>query len=94
VYYNTLPPGLTNPVIRVSPPISGNNTFTSDSGYSFTFQGNGALTLLPAAPANFTLCDPRGVIYARSINLAPTGRAEAAIRVGHQVDGSPVLSCS
>ncbi|MGB9429812.1 MAG: GspH/FimT family pseudopilin [Gammaproteobacteria bacterium] len=96
VYYNTLPlpPGVINPVIQISPPISGNNTFTSDSGYSFTFQGNGMLKPpLPAAAANFTLCDSRGAIYARSINLALYGRAEAAAKVGYEVDGATALVC-
>jgi len=92
VYYdNTLPPGVTNPIIRVYPAISGNNTFTSDAGYSFTFQANGTLT--PANAANFTLCDTRGPVYARSINLAPFGRAEAAAKLGYQVDGSTPLTC-
>jgi type IV fimbrial biogenesis protein FimT len=93
IYYNTLPPGVTNPIIQRSPPISGNSTFTSDSGYSFTFQYNGMLTPTPAAPIDFTLCDPRGVIYARSIYLSATGSAEAAAKIGYEIDGSTPLAC-
>lgn len=96
VYYssNPLPTGVTNPIIRVFPAISGNNTFTSDSGsYSYTFQGNGTLTPTPVASVNFTLCDPRGLLYARSMNLAPFGRAEAAAKLGYQVDGATPLTC-
>ncbi len=96
VYYssNPLPTGVTNPIIRVFPAVSGNNTFTDDSGsYSYTFQGNGTLTPTPAIPVNFTLCDARGPVYARSINLAPFGRAEAAAKLGYQVNGSTPLTC-
>lgn len=93
IYYNTSPPGVTNPIIRVFPAISGNNTFTSDGGYSFTFQENGTLAPTPPAPINFTLCDPRGPVYARSINLIATGSAEGAAKVGYQVDGSTPLTC-
>ncbi|MDE2091653.1 MAG: GspH/FimT family protein, partial [Gammaproteobacteria bacterium] len=94
VYYNTLPPGMTNQIIRVFPAISGNNTFTSSNGsYTYTFQGNGTLTPTPVASVNFTLCDTRGPVYARSINLAPFGRAEAAAKLGYQVNGSTPLTC-
>ncbi len=93
IYYDTLPPGVSNPIIRVFPAISGNNTFTSDGGYTFTFQENGTLAPTPPAPVNFTLCDPRGPVYARSINLAPFGRAEAAAKLGYQVNGSTPLTC-
>jgi len=94
IYYDTpLPPGVTNPIIRAFPAINSNNTFTSDGGYNFTFQENGTLTPTPAAPVNFTLCDPRGPIYARSINLAPFGRAEAAAKLGYQVNGTTPLTC-
>ncbi len=93
IYYNTVPPGVTNPIIRVFPAISGNNTFTSDGGYSFTFQENGTLAPTPPAPINFTLCDPRGPVYARSINLIATGSAEGAAKVGYRVDGSTPLTC-
>ncbi len=92
-YYNTLPPGVTNPIIRVFPAISGNNTFTSDGGYNFTFQENGTLAPTPAAPINFTLCDSRGPVYAHSINLIATGSAEGAAKVGYQVNGSTPLTC-
>jgi type IV fimbrial biogenesis protein FimT len=94
VYYDNLPPGVTNQIIRVFPPINSSNTFTSDSGsYSYTFQENGTLTPMPAAPVNFTLCDPRGALYARSINLAPFGRAEAAAKLGYRVNGTTPLTC-
>ncbi|MDE2236162.1 MAG: GspH/FimT family pseudopilin [Gammaproteobacteria bacterium] len=93
IFYNSLPPGVSNPIIQVSPAISGNNSFTSDNGYSFTYQYNGLLTPTPAAPINFTLCDPRGVLYARSINLTATGSAEVAAKLGYEVDGSTPLTC-
>lgn len=94
VYYDTLPPGITNQIIRVFPAISGNNTFTSSNGsYTYTFQGNGTLTPTPVASVNFTLCDPRGPVYARSMNLAPFGRAEAAAKLGYQIDGATPLTC-
>jgi type IV fimbrial biogenesis protein FimT len=93
IYYKTLPPGVANQIIQVSPPVTGNNTFVSDNGYTFTFLANGMLTPTPAAPINFTLCDPRGVLYARSINLSATGSAEAAAKLGYQVDGSTPLTC-
>lgn len=93
VFYNKLPAGITNAVIRVFPAISGNNTFTSDSGYSFTFQGNGTLTPIPPGAATFTLCDSRGPVYARAIGLIPTGGAETATKVGYNVDGSTPLTC-
>lgn len=93
IYYNTLPPGTTNPLIRVYPP-NTTGSFTSDDGYSFTFQPDGAIAPLPTNPVNFTLCDARGAKHARSIDLMPTGRAEAATKVGYQVNGSTTLSCS
>jgi type IV fimbrial biogenesis protein FimT len=94
VYYDTLPPGITNPIIRVFPALSGNNTFTDDSGsYNYTFQGNGTLSPTPPVSINFTLCDVRGPVYARSMNLAPFGRAEAAAKVGYKVDGATPLTC-
>ncbi|MGH8378789.1 MAG: GspH/FimT family pseudopilin [Gammaproteobacteria bacterium] len=94
VYYNApLPPGVTTPVIHVYPAIGGSNTFTSDGGYSFTFQGNGTLTPIPPSPLNFTLCDSRGPVFARAIGLAFTGRAEAASIVGYQLDGATPLAC-
>ena len=93
VYYDTLPPGVTTSVIQTVPALTGSNTFTSDSGYSFTFQQNGTLTPLPAGPANFTLCDARGVNYARSIGMAPTGRAQAAANIGQEIDGSAIPHC-
>lgn len=93
VFYVTLPPGITNPVIQASPAITGNNTFSSDGGYNFTFQSNGALTPSPANPVNFTLCDPRGAKFARSIGLAATGRVQAASAMGYEIDGSTALTC-
>lgn len=93
VFYNTLPPGISNPVIRISPAIAGNNTFSSDGGYTFTFQSNGALTPPPATPVNFTLCDTRGAEFARSIGLAATGRAQAGATLGFEIDGSTALAC-
>lgn len=92
VYYNSPPPGAAT-IIQVVPALTGGNTFTSDSGYSFTFQQNGTLTPLPANAANFTLCDPRGASYARSIGMAPTGRAQAGTSVGYELDGSTALVC-
>lgn len=93
VFYNTLPPGATTRVIRTVAAITGGNTFTSDSGYSFTFQQNGTLIPLPVNPANFTLCDPRGATYARAIGLAPSGRAQAGATLGFEIDGSTALAC-
>ena len=93
VFYDTLPPGVTNPVIQTSPAITGGSTFTSDGGYDFTFAGNGALTPSPAIPVNFILCDPRGASYARSIGLAATGRAVVAGTPGYEIDGSTALTC-
>lgn len=93
VYYDTLPPGITNPIVQVSPAITGNNTFTSDGSYNFTFQANGSLSPAPVNPVNFTLCDPRGASYARSINLAATGRSETAAQMGYEINGSTALTC-
>lgn len=93
VFYDTLPPGITNPVIQTLPAITGSNTFSSDGGYNFTFQSDGALTPAPATPVNFTLCDSRGAGYARAIGLAATGRAQAAAAVGYELDGSTALAC-
>lgn len=93
VFYDTLPPGVTTSVIQAVPALTGGNTFTSDSGYSFTFQQNGTLTPLPVNPANFTLCDSRGASYARSIGVAPTGRAVAASTLGYEIDGTTALAC-
>ncbi|MGH8279467.1 MAG: GspH/FimT family pseudopilin [Gammaproteobacteria bacterium] len=93
VYYATLPPGATTRVIRVYP-ANPSSTFTSDNGYSFTFQPNGALSPAPAGGVNLTLCDSRGARYAHSLGLMATGRAEAAAQVGYQVNGSTALTCS
>ena len=93
VFYDTLPPGVTSPMIQTSPAITGGSSFTSDGGYNFTFESNGALTPSPANPVNFVLCDPRGASYARSIGLAATGRAEVASAPGFEIDGSTALTC-
>lgn len=88
VYYTNPPPGAST-VIRVFPALSGGNTLTSSSGNTFTFNANG----MTGAASTFTLCDSRGANYARSIDLALTGRAEAASKVGYQVDGTTALIC-
>ncbi|MGA9851435.1 MAG: GspH/FimT family pseudopilin [Gammaproteobacteria bacterium] len=95
VYYNApLPAGITNPIIRVFPAISGNNTFTSNNGYSFTFQASGLLLTPPAPPITFTLCDPRGTTFARAIDLGTAGQAEAAPEAGFEIDGvTAITSC-
>ncbi|MBU6469398.1 MAG: GspH/FimT family pseudopilin [Gammaproteobacteria bacterium] len=95
VFYATPPPGAAT-VIRAFPPISGGNTFTSNGGYSFTFNPNGLpYSLTNAPPANatvFTLCDGRGPSYGRSLTLLPTGSLQAAQKTGYQVNGTTAIS--
>jgi type IV fimbrial biogenesis protein FimT len=90
-YAATLPAGATTSTIRVFPAISGNNTLTSSGGNSFTFNASGMLN--PTIASTFKLCDSRGARYARSIDLAITGRAETASKVGYQIDGVTALTC-
>lgn len=88
VYYNSPPPGAST-VIRVFPALNSGNTLTSSGGNTFTFNASG----MTGVASTFTLCDSRGASYARSIDLAATGRAEAASKVGYQVDGATALTC-
>lgn len=88
VYYTSPPPGAST-VIRVFPALASGNTLTSSGGNTFTFNANG----MTGTASTFTLCDSRGAGYARSIDLAATGRAEAASKVGYQVDGTTALIC-
>ncbi len=89
VYYNSPPPGASTVVIRVFPALNSGNTLTSSGGNTFTFNASG----MTGTASTFTLCDARGASYARSIDLALTGRAEAASKVGYQVDGTTALTC-
>jgi type IV fimbrial biogenesis protein FimT len=91
VFYNTPPSGVTTPTIRVFPALGGNNTLTSSGGNSFTFDAAGMLS--PATASTFTLCDTRGASYARSIDLAITGRAETAAKVGYEINTTTALTC-
>ena len=95
VFYATPPPGAAT-VIRVFPALSGGNTFTSNGGYSFTFNPNGlpySLTNAPPATATiFTLCDSRGPSYGRSLTLLPTGSLQAAQTAGYQVGGTTAIT--
>lgn len=96
VFYVTPPPGEPQ-VIRSQAPAGGNITFTSNSGYSFTYYPNG----LPYAPTQtppstmsvFTLCDARGPSYGRSLALLPAGALQASQKVGYQINNSPISSC-
>ncbi|MGH8397363.1 MAG: GspH/FimT family pseudopilin [Gammaproteobacteria bacterium] len=85
-----LPPAATTQMIRTFPALSGNNTLTSTGGNSFTFNSQGMVS----AASTFNLCDPRGPTYAHSVDLNITGRAEAALKVGYEIDGiTAIPSC-
>jgi type IV fimbrial biogenesis protein FimT len=51
------------------------------------------IRVFPTIASTFKLCDSRGARYARSIDLAITGRAETASKVGYQIDGVTALTC-
>lgn len=91
VRYVTPPPGAST-TIRAFPALTGDNTLTSDAaaGGNITYSANGMTSL--SGTAIFTLCDSRGVPYARALDVLVSGVTQASSTLGKDVNGS-ALSC-
>jgi len=90
VQYVTPPPNAAT-VIRSFPALGGGNTLNSGiAGNSITYSSNGMTNL--AGTATFTLCDSRGVKYARALDVLASGVTQTAKTLGEDVNGNP-LSC-
>ena len=91
VQYATLPPGASTTTIRVFPALAGGNTLISSNGGSITYQPNGMTNM--GTTTTFTLCDSRGVNYARALDLLVSGVTQTSNTLGKDVDGVTPLTC-
>lgn len=91
VQYVTPPAGAST-TIRAFPALGGNNTLTSDvaTAGSITYSSSGMTSL--GGTAIFTLCDSRGVNYARALDVLVSGVTQTSSTLGKDVNGS-ALSC-
>jgi type IV fimbrial biogenesis protein FimT len=86
------PPPSASTTIRAFPALGGNNTLTSDAttAGNITYSSSGMTSL--AGTAIFTLCDTRGVHYARALDVLVSGVTQVSNTLGKDVNGS-ALSC-
>jgi type IV fimbrial biogenesis protein FimT len=76
-------------VLQTVPALSGSNILTAVGATAgITFLSSG----LVAAPLTVKVCDPRGAIYARDVEVNATGRVAAAQTPGQNVAGA-ALTC-
>lgn len=69
---------------------SGGSTFAyNNAGMSFTDN-----TYTVPAASSFAVCDSRGAPYGHSLNLLPSGGAQAGSRMGYLLNGSTPLTCA
>lgn len=85
------PPPRTSTVIRAFPTLDIRTTLVSSISDRIVFHANG-LTNLPG-PTTFTLCDQRGVSYARALDLLVSGLFQISTTLGQDVNGQPLV-CS
>lgn len=89
VQYVTPPPNIAT-VIRSYPALNSGNTLTSSAGSSITYSSNGITNL--GTTATFTLCDSRGVNYARALDVLVSGVTQTSATLGEDVNGT-ALNC-
>ena len=60
----------------------------------FQFNGNGTVTI-PSGAATETIrvCDPRGVSYARAVEINSAGFIQSSAQAGQDPTGQPITSC-
>lgn len=91
VQYVTPPPNAAT-VIRSYPALGGGNTLDSGTaGNNITYGSNGITNL--GGTATFTLCDSRGVNYARALDILASGVTQTSSTLGKDVDGITPLIC-
>jgi type IV fimbrial biogenesis protein FimT len=81
-------PGTTAPAMAVPAMATGSMLTEATSLATVTFFSNG----MASAPAAFTLCDSRGVMKARSVEVTLAGRVIAATVPGKRLNGT-ALAC-
>jgi type IV fimbrial biogenesis protein FimT len=79
-------------VLQAVPALSGTNTVTPVVGPAtgITFNSNGTA---PLAPFTLRICDRRGPLYARQVEVNVTGRIAASQKPGFAVDTTTALTC-
>jgi type IV fimbrial biogenesis protein FimT len=83
-------PNPANEPLQAIPATAGINSITASAPNAISFLSSGMVT--PTATTKITVCDPRGVPYAREIEVNSTGRVTASQTPGQSVSGAP-LSC-
>lgn len=89
VQYVTAPPSA-HTVIRSYPALNTGNSLSNSGGNSITYFSNG-MTNLPVQ-VTFTLCDSRGVNYARALDVLVSGVTQTSATLGEDVN-TTALSC-
>lgn len=83
-----------NLVLQAVPALGGTNTVTPVAGPAggITFLSSG-LTSAPAPGLTIRICDARGPVFARQVEVLSTGRVAASQKAGFAVDGVTPLAC-
>lgn len=85
------PPPQAGAVIRSFPALNSHTSLLSSLSNRIVFHANGMTDL--AGATTFTLCDRRGVNYARALDLMVSGLTQASTTLGQDVNGQPLV-CS
>lgn len=85
------PPPRTGAIIRSFPALDTHSSLLSSVSNRIVFHANGMTDL--TGPSTFTLCDHRGVNYARALDLLVSGLTQTSTTLGQDVNGQPLV-CS
>jgi type IV fimbrial biogenesis protein FimT len=86
--------GAACPVLQTVPALAGSNTLTpaGNAATAITFQASGLVTPTGNPALTVTICDTRGALFARDVEVNSTWRVATSQTVGQSVAGA-ALAC-
>ena len=93
-----IPVGSTTPKLLATHALNTSNTTPSlaavNGNVYFQFNGSGTVTIPKGTgPEIIKVCDPRGVAYARAVEINSAGFIQSSAQAGQDPTGQPITSC-